>query len=823
MLRNYFKIAWRNIYRRKLVSVINIVGLSFGISACLVIFLITKFELSYDKFHPGLDRIYRITGTIHMDGTTLAKFSGKRESSCGCAPVPAADALRQEVTGFESVAGFYIYDADVKAPQFQGPKFFFRPKPGTAHPIVFAQPEYFNILKYQWLAGDSQNALKEPYNVVLTASEASRYFGQIQPQDVIGKTLIYDDSIQFSVSGIVQDWAGKSDFDFKDFLSWSTITSSNYLKERVSYTEWGGWPSESEVFVKLAPNTNLGTLNTQLVGFAKKHAKPTMFKPSLGLQRLSDVHFNPVISDATIRKASLPVLFGLMAIAAFILVIAAINFINLATAQSLQRAKEIGIRKVLGSSRRKLVIQFLSETSLLATGAVILSILMINPLLSLLYSIIPQGVTFKPTETGTIIFLTILTILTSLLAGFYPSKVLSSFLPALSLKGQVSSSAKKGYLRRSLLVFQFTVSLLFIIGTIVVANQIHFMLNADLGFNKDAIINIKTDETEPLSNRDHFVQNLKALPGVAMVSISQNTPSSDRQSGTFINKKGQDVQGAQHIMADENFLPLYGIRLVAGHNYRHSDTINQLLINESAVRILGFKKPEDALGQMIFIGTSDRPNSSQTFPVTGIIADFHSTSLRDPVKPLFIAPALSLSHEISVKFPPGSSAESISSTIASIARKWKLAYPERPFEYEFFDESIGRLYDNEQKISSIINLAMCAAILISCMGLFGLVTFTTEQRTKEIGLRKVLGASVQDIVFMLCRDFVRLVALSTIIASPIAWYFANNWLQGFPYRVSISWWVFILAGLAAVSIALFTVSFQTIKAATVNPVKSLRS
>ena len=417
--------------------------------------------------------------------------------------------------------------------------------------------------------------------------------------------------------------------------------------------------------------------------------------------------------------------------------------------------------------------------------------------------------------------------ITSLLAGFYPAKVLSSYLPVLSLKGQGASQInQKGYLRKSLIVFQFTVSLLFIIGTLIVGSQIHFLLNKDMGFKKDAIVNIQTDRKDSISKRDVLVQQIKELPGVAMISISAKTPSANRQNGTTIEYDGKqkiDVE-SQNLMTDENFLPLYEIKLLAGNNFTHSDTINQLIINETASKSLGFKNPQEAIGKSLFIGVSDRPNSDQVFPIAGVVADFHSQSLHDPIMPVFLAPSSSSSRVINIKMSTnGKSAESFKNTIASIENIWKKVYPDKTFEYSFFDETIAKFYDKEQKTSQIINAAMTTAIFISCMGLFGLITFTTEQRTKEIGVRKILGASVRGITMMLCKDFVMLVLISIIIASPIAWYFMQQWLIGFPYRVAISWWIFIIAGFAAIAIALLTVSYQAIKAATANPVKSLRT
>lgn len=826
MLKNYFKTSWRTLNRRKSVSVINILGLALGICACLIIFLIAKFDLNFDKFHPDKDRIYRVYGILHLAGTSLESFTHKSETSAGSVPYPTSVALRNEVPGFESIAGVFMYDAKVSvADANKHEKIFFKPNQSEVHHIAFVEPQYFDIFKYKLIAGNTTNALSEPFKVVLTEKEAQRYFGQMPMENIIGKRLTYDDSLIVTVSGVVKDWTENTDLKFTDFISWVTISES-FIKNNITFTKWSNWDDANELFVKLNKNTQPSQLTSKLLSFSKKYLQPTEFHPEVRLQPLSDIHFNSEIGDQLSRKASLPVLYGLMGIAVFILIIASINFINLSTAQSVQRAKEIGIRKVLGSSKGKLIFQFLSETFLLASFATILAVLFVNPLLKLFYQFIPEGVSFNLTDTWALLFLIGTTVITSLLAGFYPAKVLSSYLPALSLKGQNPSfNNQKGYFRKSLIIFQFTVSILFIIGTLIVGKQIRFMMNTELGFQKDAIINIQTDFSDPIAKRDVLLQKIRKLSNVSATSLSQMPPSAERQNGTFISYKGKNEisGGVQNIFADENFLPFYNIKLVAGHNYTHSDTINQLLINETAAKFLGFKNPDEVIGKFVFIGVSDRPNSSQDFPIVGVVKDFYAQSLHDPIKPLFIAPSSGFSRMINVKLALGNDPTQLKNTIAAIEKIWKQIYPDRTFEYSFFDKTIANFYEKEEKTSMIINAAMIVAIFISCMGLFGLVAFTTEQRTKEIGIRKVLGASVSGITLMICKDFVVLVVISLLISSPIAWYFMHQWLQTYPYRITINMWTFVVAGMAAVCIALITISFQSIKAAMGNPVESLRT
>jgi putative ABC transport system permease protein len=545
-------------------------------------------------------------------------------------------------------------------------------------------------------------------------------------------------------------------------------------------------------------------------------------KTRLLLQPLSDVHFNSAYQDAYSRQAHLPTLYGLMAIAAFILVIAAINFINLSTAQSLRRAKEVGVRKVLGSSKSSLTIQFLMETFLVTIAAVIVAVIVTNPIILSFRSMIPTGVILHLFSPAVLIFLVSMVVVTSLLAGFYPARVLSSYSPALSIKGQGSQKLnRKSSLHKALIIFQFTVSLVFIIGTIVIGNQIHYALNTDLGFNKDAIITIHTDWDKTVDQLNAFTNGVKQIPGVQFVSRHHETPAAQRHSGTIIEYKGAGGAkiDASFDFCDENYLPLFGLKLVAGRNLQRSDTIKEYLVNETCAKALGFRSPEDAIGKTVEIGM---PNSGRQ--IVGVVKDFHSKSLHDPITPFFMASIKNNERSVSIKLvTKGRQADDFKATIAKVQAEWHKIYPDTKFEYSFFDQTIAALYDKEQKTSQLMNTAMLIAIFISCMGLFGLATFTAQQRIKEIGIRKVLGASVTNIAAMLSKDFLILVVIALLIASPIAYYFMHQWLQDFAYRIDISWWVFVLSGGAAIFIALLTISFQAIKAALMNPVMSLRS
>jgi putative ABC transport system permease protein len=816
MLKNYFKTAWRSLVRNKVNTTINVLGLTLGIAVCLIIFLLVRFELSYDKFHPDGDRIYRI----------VANSSGPDgEAKFGFITTALPDAARAEISGFESVGGFDNLYSAVSVPRAgRGNQVFDAVKQGEeASPIIIAEPAFFDIFHYRWLAGNAATALNDPFKVVLSEKEATKYFGPHPPDQWLGRQVIYRDSLTVTVSGIVADWDQHSDYAFRDFISFPTIAHS-FLKNDFE-SSWGMWDYDAQSIVKLAPGVTEAQVERQLPAFMARHkVGPKEFKMALSLQPLADIHFNEKYADDFARKASLPTLYGLAAIAAFILLIAAINFINLATAQSVQRAREIGVRKVLGGRRPAIVLQFLSEALLIVLFAATLALLLADPLLAAVQSLLPQGVRLEVFQVPTFLFLAITVLVTCLLAGLYPARVLSAYQPALSLKGQgIQQLNRKSYLRKALIVFQFTVSLIFIIGTLIVGRQIHYMLNTDLGFDHDAIVIIRTNQDRPNHKRAVLAQKFREIPDVRLVARHMEAPTAKGHPGTFIEAKG-NADNDKRVMAsfdmcDTDYVRLYGMHILAGRNLFPSDTINEFLVNETCARQLGFRHPADALGHLVDIGM-DRGNG----PIVGIIRDFHSKSMHEPITPFFMSTYEGAERDISVKLATsGESVGHLSAVLARLDKAWKEVYPTKKFEYSFFDETIARLYEKEEKTARIMNIAMGIAIFISCMGLFGLAAFVAEQRTKEIGIRKVLGATVTNIVAMLSRDFVRLVVIAIVIASPVAWWFMHQWLQDFAYRVPISWWIYGIAGAGAILIALLTVSAQAIRAAMANPVESLRA
>jgi putative ABC transport system permease protein len=822
MLKNYWMVAWRSLIRNKMYSLVNMLGLSLGICACLAIYLITRHELSYDNFHPDRDRIYCVDAVMHG-------------GHWNCVPGPMPEAMRREMTGFETVAAYQTCQASVTIPggPNQKPKHF-----DDAGSIAIAEPQYFNIFRYQWLSGNAATSLAMPNSVVLTADKARQYFGNMAPGEVIGRTIYYRDSLAATVTGVVADWTGNSDFNFGQWLSYTTIPVS-FLKDEITLDSWDRLDRSSHVITKLAKGVKPAQVNAQFTAFAKRHFGP---KPAFAgsLLPLQGSHFHPEYGG-TGPKASLPVLYTLMAVAGFILLLAIVNFVNLSTAQSMRRAREIGVRKVLGGSRRGIAMQFFTETLVLTAAAVGLATFMVQPVFSLFADLIPAGIHFRP-DGATLLFLLLVIALTTLLAGFYPAKVLGSYLPTVTLKGITTAPGSgKGALRRGLIVFQFTISLLFIIATVVIGAQLRYVLHADLGFKTDAIITLGGPRDFTVANSTFasdkarlrqrpadetgktvvLMDKIRQLAGVQQV-IREAKPPMDQMHSGFGGGglKGSNEQPFDISLhyGDANYLPFYGMKLVAGRNLLPGDSSRELLISEACAHALGFADVSKAIGRQVEVGPGD------AYPVAGVVADFYESSFRQATWPVIIQHNIRKERTIAVKIAAkGMAAGELKTLISNIEENWKVIFPGKPFGYSFLDESIANMYADDLRTERLTNVAMGITVFISCLGLLGLAIFSTGRRAREIGIRKVLGATVPGIIAMLCKETVLLITLALLIASPLAWYFMHGWLQGFAYRTTLSGWMFVAAGGAAIAIALLTVGLQAMKAATANPVKSLRT
>jgi predicted permease len=815
MFKNYLTIALRNFRRNKIFSLINIIGLAIGISASLVIYLIVSYDFSFDKFEKDRDRMYRVVSDLQFPDNDF-KNSG--------VPLPLVTTAQKEITGVELFAPFSKPNGflNVSISQSKNKPDVYKKQTG----IVFANNNYFKLIGYTWIAGSAQNSLSEPFTTVLTESRAKTYFPYDDVSKDIGKIITYNDSIKTTVTGIVKDLDEVTDFTFKEFISYNTRPLISAV-EKANTESWGGVSSSDQFLLKLDAGVSPLQVQKQIQELFKKHQKDAYLNNIFSLQPLSNIHFNADYGNFSQRVAHRPTLYGLLAVAAILLLLGCINFINLTTAQAVKRAKEIGIRKTMGSSKSQLIFQFLSETFLLTLLAMLISIGMVQWIIKLFADFIPPEIHAGMLANSNVVFFTIaLLVAVSLLSGFYPAIVLSKFNPVSVLKNQPASgsSSRRVWIRKSLTVTQFVFAQAFIIATLIVGQQIRYALNKDLGFRKDAIINVETpfsfdNKEKATETRKVLLQKLQSLPGIDKVCLGGAPPASSdvaMQTMKFNNGKKEIETTVEIKYGDEDYFHLYNMKLIAGRFNKRSDSLTEYVINESYARFLGFKNPADAVGKFIV-------HDKSGIPIVGVVQDFYAHSMHETLKPLVFYSMYPFESEFHIALKPKTGARSWKTTIAQIEKAYKEIYPEEDFKYSFFDESIAKFYESEQHISTLLSWATALAIIISCLGLLGLAIYTINQRTKEIGIRKVLGAGLVQIVHLISKDFLKLVLIAFIIASPVAWWGVNKWLENFAYHVRISVWLFVAAGALMIVITILTLGFQTIKAASANPVKSLRT
>jgi len=812
MFRNYFKIAWRNLVKNKLFSTINIISLAIGFSASFVIGLMVYYDLTFDKFHPDSELIYRVTST---------SISNESENSNPGIPMPYIIEARKNISGIEIASGIHVADF-LKVEDKSNKNVFKNPEY-----VVFTNPEYFKIFSYNWLAGSPETALTSPNELVLTKNRAEKYFPKLEPSEIIGKILVYNDSIQTTVKGIVANFEERTDLIFEEFLSIETSKKTgngSYILD----PQWDNTNSGSQLFIKVSNAVVKSSITKQLNALEVEHRSDWEIKfnrsKSFNLQPLSDLHYNVELGlfDFSDRPADKSVMTGLGLIALFLLLLGVINFINLNTAQANQRAKEIGIRKTLGSSKKQLIVQFMGETFLLSTVSALLSVILAYWLLKVFSDFTPSGLTFSLFKDPLIIsFAVILILLVTFLSGIYPALVLTQYKPISVLKNQVVSQTGKPALRRFLTVFQFSIAQVFIVSTILVGKQIHFMMNKDMGFKTDAIANVHTPWYNNTQEKQlRFEQELKKYPEITKLARGGNTPASfsrSTSSVTYVNDDGIEIQTPlQLIRGTKNYIDIYDIELLAGRTTLN-DTIRELVINETYLYILGFSNPKDAIGKQI-------KRSDKLYPIVGVVKDFNQRSLKDPIMPLAIVGNWGGNSFRVMHFTLANNEQiSMSTTISKIESVFKSIYPEADFKVNFMDDTVERFYNREQSLSKLLNWAMGLSVLISCLGLLGLVIYTTERRTKEIGIRKILGATLKQLNILLCKEFLVLVGIAFIIAVPLAYWGLSSWLRDFAFKTNMSWWIFVLSGLGMLLIAIIIMSARTVSTAMQNPVNSLRT
>jgi len=804
-----FTIAVRNLLRKPLFSFIKIAGLSVGVSGCVIVFLMTSLELSFDKFHPNGDKIYRIIST----------FSGVWEGTNPAVPLPLPDALRDRARGVEAVSQVLTANLNVEVPEASGNKKKFV-KPNLT---AYVDHTYFNVFQaYQWLVG-TPKILDAPNVVVLTESKVKTYFGEADLSKAIGKRLIYRDSLEVTVVGVIADQHANTDFNFTDFISLSTLKTARW-KESYNFEEWGDINSAWQCFIRLSKGTTISSVDELLKVMSKESdAKSdvkgpprttfTLFKT----QPLSDVHFNTKLGtwDDGRPVASLPMIQALAAIAVLLLVIAVINFVNLETAQALRRSREVGLRKVMGGTRTGLLLHFISEGFVITSIAVLLSVPLSKVAISAFHEFLPPGLTLNILDLKFALFLVALLLIIPLLSGTYPALALSSFQPAdaLRMKNTMAGS-NSAFLRKTLTVVQFTFSQALIAAALIVSLQIAWMINKDLGFSREAVVTMETPYWEKASKRVAFRHELEQLPAIALINQSSRPPAFGGSSTTTLHyyKGNDDIPTSVHYNdGDTSYLRLFGLKLVAGRNVSPVDSLGEILINEAYCKKLN-TTPIDMVGKDLKRGNGKK------YVVVGVLKDFHHASLHSTIQPWYFEYEGN-SYLFSLKL---ASTANPQEAVEQIKKASSKIYPDAQTEISFLDDTVRKFYEAERRVAILANTATALAIFISCLGLFGLASFTAIQRTKEIGIRKVLGASVNGIMALLSREFMLLIGLSFLFAVPIAWYAGSQWLAGYAYSMHLSVWIFLAAGLLSIVIALLTVGFQAVKAAIKNPVESLR-
>ncbi|HEY5462691.1 MAG TPA: ABC transporter permease [Hanamia sp.] len=806
MIKNYLKIALRNLVRHKAFSMINIGGLAIGIASCLLLFTVVKYELSYDTFQPNYNRIYHVVQEN--------KFSDGIIYNSGV-PFPALKALRldfpQITTGvLMSSSGSQVTVLGSNASNNSFDKKFIE-----ATGFFFADPQFFKVFHYKWLYGDP-SALKEPNNTVLTIKLAKKYFGNWQ--NAIGKLLKLDNTATVKVAGILEDPPINSDFPLGIVTSYETAKANastyNY------HDDWHSTTSNFQVFMLLPGNISSHNIDKQLIPFNEKYNKYIKGSNNIRinfLQPLSEVHFDKRFSNFGDHITSKATLWTLLLIGLFIIIMACINFINLSTAQAVGRSKEIGIRKVLGGFRRQLFGQIIGETACIVIASVLLAIIIAMLCLPFIKNIALIHEPLHLLNWQTVSFLISLSVGIILFAGTYPAFILSGFRPALALKNKITSANIGGIsVRRSLVVLQFAISQILIIGTIVAITQMSFVKNADLGFNQDAVLlyNANTDSAFHASE-ESFKQKILQFPGVQSVSFSSDVPSSD--NGWFTNfaydyRPDEKFQVSLKF-TDEDYFKTFGLHFIAGKPFDKSDTIKEVVINETLVKQLGVKDPETVIGKGIRLGGGTWKT------ISGVVKDFKTSSLRDAIKPTLICQNINNYSVTAIKLHTSN----ISKTKAAITAAWDQYFPEYAFTTSFMDENIAQFYQQEDQLELLYKIFAGIAIFISCLGLYGLVSFMAVQKTKEIGVRKVLGASIKNIIYLFSKEFTILILTGSVVAIPVAYFMMSHWLQNFTFRINMSIGIFIIAIIISIIVAWVAVGYKSVKAAVANPVKSLRS
>lgn len=791
MIKNYFKIAWRNLVTNKSYTFINIGGLSLGFACSILIYLFVSHHLQYDSFHDHSDRIYRVVTEEHRDMVDY-------EASV---PPGFAYAFRTEYDYAEKVAKLVDYGQSLIS--LEGNK-------KLQEDVYFVESDFFEIFNLP-LIDNSQVSLSDPNLALITESMAQKMFGNENP---VGKTFKLEGAEVITLTGVLQDFPKTSLIEDKIFVSYPTI--KKYSEFLGNESGWGGISSNLQCFTLLRPDQNVELIEQNIAGFVKKYRPTSKNVHHYKLQALADIHFDARYSGGI--STSMLWIFSLIGF--FLLLMASINFINISTAQSITRSKEVGIRKVLGGLKIHLFSQFLAETFILSFLSLVLGFAI--SLLALPYFNSVFGMELSLDELWNYQFagfaITLLLGI-SLLAGSYPGVLLAKIAPVLALKGKITQKDAGGFMIRKVLVtLQFVISIILIVGTIVINKQMKYAINSDLGFEKTGIVRVALPDTLNFVRLKGLKDRIARFSGVEKISACFATPgAADNSWGTSVryNHNPEAEEFSINVkVGDEDYLNTFGLELVAGRNFYVRDTVDEILVNVRLAEKLGLDNADELLGKHLNIS-----GGYIQAQIVGVVANFHDKDFHEGISPIFIGPVSDNYTEFAIKI----NLNNTRATLDHIEKEWSAVFPEFIFEYEFLHERVEQMYETEQRFLSLSTLFSSLAIFIGCLGIYGLILFLVLQKTKEIGIRKVLGSTTFNVLMLVMEDFVKLVAIAGLVASPIAWYFMFTWLQNYTYQTELSWWVFAIAISMVMLITLLTISYQAIKAARANPINSLRA
>lgn len=809
MFRNYLKIAWRNLTKYKFISFINLFGLTVGLTCCLLILTYILNEISYDKYNKDADRVYRVTRTF---------YNGNGDVALTLSTVSPP-------FGYYLPGDFPEIEKMTRLLKNGTTPLRYEDKLINEKNVFFADENLCDVFSVNVIKGNPRTALKEPFSIMLAEETAKKYFGD---EDPINKVLRANNQFDVKVTGVYKAFPSNAHMHPNVLVSFNTLKDSAVYGERNLQTNWGN--NSFFTYIKLPQNYDVEKMKARFSSFLDKRMTgqyganlPSKFT-KLDLQKLTDIHLHSHTDYEAEPNGDIKRVYIFSAIALFILLIACINYMNLSTARATLRAREIGIRKVVGARRKELVFQFLSESLLITWTAILIAFVLLYFFLPWLNRISEESLSVNQLfKWQVLVPLFLSPFVVGIIAGIYPALFMSSFQPSKTLKGLFKVNGGNISFRKVLVVTQFAVSIVLIITTMIVIEQLHFMQRTALGYDKEHLVTMPY-YSQQNNQYESFRNSLLQNSGIKDLGRSSRIPT-----GRLLDDMGASTSGAdsmvpvkaeiRYVAADYDFVPTYGVHMVAGRNFSRdygTDTSN-FIINEAAVKAIGWKSADQAVGKNFKYGFI-------TGHIIGVMNDFHFESLHQEIKPLVLImpatqPGQSFYNSISVKI----SGSSVAVALDALKNAWQKYFPDLPYQYTFLDENFSKMYQAEQRQGTIFTTFACIAIVIACLGLLGLSAFTISQRVKEIGIRKVLGAQVSTIVALLSKDFLKLVGIAAIIAFPVAWIAMNKWLNDFAYRIAMPWWMFLLAAILAALIAFLTISYQAVKAATANPVKNLRT